>query len=59
MELKEEFMRIVEEVWSKLQGLPQASPLELGAFFILILFIGELFVRNGTLFELQKKRDKK
>uniref|UniRef100_A0A667Z6W5 Uncharacterized protein n=1 Tax=Myripristis murdjan TaxID=586833 RepID=A0A667Z6W5_9TELE len=28
-------------VWTKLQGLPQANPLELGAFFVLILFVGE------------------
>lgn len=42
MELKEEFLRIVQEVWAKLQGLPQAGPLELGAFFIIVLFIGEV-----------------
>uniref|UniRef100_A0A8C7QXJ5 Uncharacterized protein n=1 Tax=Oncorhynchus mykiss TaxID=8022 RepID=A0A8C7QXJ5_ONCMY len=28
-------------VWTKLQNLPQANSLELGAFFIIILFVGE------------------
>uniref|UniRef100_A0A8C6PP78 Uncharacterized protein n=1 Tax=Nothobranchius furzeri TaxID=105023 RepID=A0A8C6PP78_NOTFU len=28
-------------VWIKLQGLPQASPLEQGAFAVVILFVGE------------------
>lgn len=41
MEVREEVVDILEKVWTKLQGLPQANPLELGAFFILILFIGE------------------
>ncbi|XP_045923924.1 small integral membrane protein 5 [Micropterus dolomieu] len=39
MELKQEVMDILEKVWTKLQGLPQASPLELGAFFVLLLFV--------------------
>ncbi|KAM7382132.1 hypothetical protein PAMA_012818 [Pampus argenteus] len=39
MEVKEEVMDILQKVWTKLQGLPQASPLELGAFFVLILFV--------------------
>uniref|UniRef100_M4AYH2 Uncharacterized protein n=1 Tax=Xiphophorus maculatus TaxID=8083 RepID=M4AYH2_XIPMA len=37
-----EFASILQRVWSKLQGLPQAAPLESGAFSILILFIGNL-----------------
>lgn len=41
MEVKEEVLDILQKVWTKLQGLPQASPLELGAFFVLILFVGE------------------
>uniref|UniRef100_A0AAY4CUG8 Small integral membrane protein 5 n=1 Tax=Denticeps clupeoides TaxID=299321 RepID=A0AAY4CUG8_9TELE len=36
---KQELMDILEKVWTKLQGLPEANSLELGAFFILILFI--------------------
>ncbi|KAG7271199.1 hypothetical protein CRUP_003376 [Coryphaenoides rupestris] len=39
MELREDMMEILEKVWTKLQGLPEANALELGAFFILILFI--------------------
>uniref|UniRef100_A0A3B5ANB6 Uncharacterized protein n=1 Tax=Stegastes partitus TaxID=144197 RepID=A0A3B5ANB6_9TELE len=37
------FMRIfcLAVLWTKLQGLPQANSLELGAFFVLILFVGE------------------
>ncbi|CAJ1081119.1 hypothetical protein GBF38_011511%2C partial [Xyrichtys novacula] len=39
MEVKEEILEILQKVWTKLQELPQASPLELGAFFVLILFV--------------------
>ncbi|TMS22542.1 Small integral membrane protein 5 [Larimichthys crocea] len=39
MEVREEVLDILQKVWTKLQGLPQASPLELGAFFVLILFV--------------------
>ncbi|PWA21724.1 hypothetical protein CCH79_00003464 [Gambusia affinis] len=39
MEAKQEFESILQRVWSKLQGLPQAAPLESGAFSILLLFI--------------------
>lgn len=45
MEVREEMMEILEKVWTKLQGLPEANSLELGAFFILILFVGELMRR--------------
>ena len=41
MEVRQEVVDIFEKVWAKLQALPQASPLELGAFFVLILFVGE------------------
>uniref|UniRef100_A0A665VEN7 Small integral membrane protein 5 n=1 Tax=Echeneis naucrates TaxID=173247 RepID=A0A665VEN7_ECHNA len=33
-----EVLSVLDKLWAKLQGLPQASPLELGAFFVLILF---------------------
>lgn len=39
MEVREEMLEILEKVWTKLQGLPQANSLELGAFSILILFV--------------------
>uniref|UniRef100_A0A8C7DY12 Uncharacterized protein n=1 Tax=Oncorhynchus kisutch TaxID=8019 RepID=A0A8C7DY12_ONCKI len=34
-------LHILNKVWTKLQNLPQANSLELGAFFIIILFVGE------------------
>ncbi|KAJ4940188.1 hypothetical protein JOQ06_026497 [Pogonophryne albipinna] len=39
MEVKEEMMDILHKVWIKLQNLPQSSPLELGAFSVLMLFV--------------------
>uniref|UniRef100_A0A3Q3VXE3 Uncharacterized protein n=1 Tax=Mola mola TaxID=94237 RepID=A0A3Q3VXE3_MOLML len=39
MEVRQEVLDIFQKVWTKLQALPQASPLELGAFFVLILFV--------------------
>ncbi|KAL2101837.1 hypothetical protein ACEWY4_003598 [Coilia grayii] len=39
MEVKEEVLDILQRVWAKLQGLPEANSLEIGAFFILILFV--------------------
>ncbi|KAL0984047.1 hypothetical protein UPYG_G00136410 [Umbra pygmaea] len=39
MEVKQEVMDIMNRVWSKLQNLPQANSLELGAFFIIVLFV--------------------
>ncbi|KAJ7987868.1 hypothetical protein DPEC_G00331020 [Dallia pectoralis] len=39
MEANQEVMDILNKVWSKLQNLPQASSLELGAFLIIILFV--------------------
>lgn len=41
MGVKEEFMDILQQAWTKLQGLPQAGPLELGAFSVLLLFVGK------------------
>lgn len=49
MEVKEEVLDILQKVWTKLQGLPQASPLELGAFFVLILFVGECLSVSYTV----------
>lgn len=46
MEVKEEVLDILRKVWIKLQDLPQASRLELGAFFVLILFVGKCFSVN-------------
>ncbi|KAK6301810.1 hypothetical protein J4Q44_G00278630 [Coregonus suidteri] len=39
MEVREEVLDILNKVWTKLQNLPQANSLELGAFFIIILFV--------------------
>ncbi|KAI3364903.1 hypothetical protein L3Q82_001083 [Scortum barcoo] len=39
MGVKEEVLDILQKVWTKLQGLPQASSVELGAFSVLILFV--------------------
>lgn len=45
MDVKEEVLDILQKVWTKLQGLPQATPLEVGAFSVLVLFVGKyLFV---------------
>ncbi|XP_059180004.1 small integral membrane protein 5 [Centropristis striata] len=43
MEVQEEVMDILQKVWTKLQGLPQASPLEQGAFAVLTLFFATFF----------------
>ncbi|TNN48633.1 hypothetical protein EYF80_041171 [Liparis tanakae] len=39
MEVKEELLNILQKVWIKLQGLPQAHSLELGGFLVIILFV--------------------
>lgn len=41
MNVKEEIMDIIQKVWTKLQALPQAKPLEIGTFAVLILFMGQ------------------
>ena len=46
MGVKEEVLDILQKLANKLQGLPQASGLELGAFFVLILFVGEFKTWN-------------
>ncbi|XP_050962164.1 small integral membrane protein 5 [Labeo rohita] len=38
MSASEEMMAILQNVWTKLQGLPQAHPLTQTAFFIIALF---------------------
>uniref|UniRef100_A0A3B4WI10 Small integral membrane protein 5 n=1 Tax=Seriola lalandi dorsalis TaxID=1841481 RepID=A0A3B4WI10_SERLL len=43
MDVREELLSVLDKLWTKLQGLPQASPLELGAFFVLILFVATFF----------------
>lgn len=44
MEVKDELMDIVEKVWHKLQSLPDANPLELGAFSVIILFFAMILL---------------
>ncbi|CAN9505742.1 unnamed protein product [Ophioblennius macclurei] len=39
MDAKEETLNMLNKIWVKLQGLPNAHPIELGAFFILLTFI--------------------
>lgn len=41
MDVKQEMMDIIQKVWTKLQALPQATPLEIGTFSVVILFMGE------------------
>ncbi|CAB1449047.1 unnamed protein product [Pleuronectes platessa] len=47
MGVKEEVLDILQKLADKLQGLPQASGLELGAFFVLILFVVMVFFMVG------------
>ena len=49
MDAKQEVMDILQKVWTKLQGLPQASSLEQGAFAVLILFVGEYSTGVGKV----------
>uniref|UniRef100_A0A8C5ESZ0 Small integral membrane protein 5 n=1 Tax=Gouania willdenowi TaxID=441366 RepID=A0A8C5ESZ0_GOUWI len=39
MDTKEEMQKMLNMIWVKLQGLPNADPVELGAFLILLTFI--------------------
>lgn len=41
MDVKQELTDLVQKVWTKLQALPQATPLEIGAFAVVILFMGQ------------------
>lgn len=46
MDAKEEMLGLLSRLWVKLQDLPNASPVELGAFFILLTFICEFPISN-------------
>ncbi|KAK5914279.1 hypothetical protein CgunFtcFv8_008733 [Champsocephalus gunnari] len=39
MDAREETLSILNNIWVKLQGLPNATPIELGAFFVILTFI--------------------
>lgn len=41
MDATEETLNLLNRLWAKLHGLPNATPVELGAFFVLLTFIGE------------------
>lgn len=44
MDAREQTLNLLGRIWVKLQGLPNANPIELGAFFVLLTFIREFFV---------------
>ncbi len=46
MDAKEQTLNLLNRLWVKLQGLPNATPLEQGAFFILLTFICESELSN-------------
>ncbi|KAA8584929.1 hypothetical protein FQN60_003623 [Etheostoma spectabile] len=39
MDARQETLNILNKIWVKLQGLPNAHPIELGAFFVILTFI--------------------
>lgn len=41
MDAREETLNLLNKLWAKLQNLPNATAVELGAFFILLSFICE------------------
>lgn len=41
MDAREEMLNLLNRIWAKLQGLPKASPIDLGAFFVLLTFMCE------------------
>lgn len=41
MDAREETLGLLNQIWTKLQDLPNAEPLDLGAFFIILAFICE------------------
>lgn len=45
MDAREEALGILSKIWQKLQALPHADPVELGAFFIILTFICECLIR--------------
>lgn len=46
MHIDDELLDIIHRVWSKLQDLPRASPLDVGAFSVLVLFAGKLVLEK-------------
>uniref|UniRef100_A0A8C5GEQ8 Uncharacterized protein n=1 Tax=Gouania willdenowi TaxID=441366 RepID=A0A8C5GEQ8_GOUWI len=48
MEAKRELENILERIWTKLQGLPEADPLEVGAFIVIIVFVGKKSAIDGN-----------
>lgn len=44
MDAREQTLNLLGRIWVKLQGLPNANPIELGAFFVLLTFIREFFI---------------
>lgn len=41
MDAREETLDLLNKIWVKLQGLPNANPIELGAFCVLLTFMCE------------------
>lgn len=41
MDAKEEALSLLNKMWVKLQNLPNANPMDLGAFFIILTFMCE------------------
>lgn len=39
MDARQETLDLLNKIWVKLQGLPNATAVELGAFFVLLTFI--------------------
>lgn len=48
MDAREETLTILNRIWVKLQGLPNANPIELGGFFILLTFICKSLLSVNT-----------
>lgn len=41
MDAREETLSLLNKMWAKLQNLPSANPMDLGAFFIILTFMCE------------------
>lgn len=53
MDAREEALNLLSRIWAKLQDLPNANPIDLGAFFVLLTFMCESqisFVTNHLYF---------
>ncbi|KAI9544881.1 hypothetical protein NQZ68_041896 [Dissostichus eleginoides] len=48
MDAREETLSILNNIWVKLQGLPNATPIDLGAFFVIVTFICDGVHLNGS-----------